>query len=196
MTVEASASTSAVPTEEAPRKAFLRERFKARCVERAQRDRERKIKGRRNVMSEASDEGDDDMMDDEGEEEMINDELFRRLVASGKRKEQHAYCVSYQRDVGSSFDPVLEETAEWEYEVDDPQDSSNPYDLEDEELAAYAEEYDLHLEDLNPDDLFTYSDLDDYPFPEEDMTAAAPSQDSEQEEAADLAQDIDVEMAT
>ena len=47
--------------------------------------------------------------------------LFHRLVASGKRKQQYAYSVSYQRDVGSSFDPVLEEeaeTAEWEEEID------------------------------------------------------------------------------
>lgn len=46
-------------------------------------------------------------------------QLFHRLVASGKRKEQHAYRVSYQRDVGSSFDPVLVEeadAAEWEHE--------------------------------------------------------------------------------
>ncbi|KZT70502.1 hypothetical protein DAEQUDRAFT_725433 [Daedalea quercina L-15889] len=194
--VEASASTSAVPTEEAPRKTFLRERFRARCLERAQRDRERKIKGRRNAMSEASSEGDDEMMgEDEDEEDMINDELFHRLVSSGRRKEHHAYRLSYQLDVGSSFDPVLDEAANWEYDIDDPQDSSNPCDLEDEELAAYAEEYDLHLEDLNPDDVFSYSDIDDYPLPQEDMGIAAPVQNNEIDRTTNLSQDGDVEMA-
>lgn len=73
---ESSSSSVAVPTEEAPRKAFLRERFKARCLERAQKDRERKIRGRRGAMSELSSEGDDEMIDDEeGDEEMINDEV-------------------------------------------------------------------------------------------------------------------------
>ncbi|KAI0719229.1 hypothetical protein C8Q72DRAFT_788826 [Fomitopsis betulina] len=159
-----SSSSVTAPTEEAPRKAFLRERFKARCLERAQKDRERKIRGRRGAISEPSSEGDDEMIDDaEGEEEMINDELFHRLVASGKRKEQHAYRVSYQRDVGSSFDPVLVEeadAAEWEHEdVQEP----TPYDLEEEELAEYAAEYELHLEDINADEFFTYSDIDDSP---------------------------------
>ena len=34
-----------------------------------------------------------------------------------------------------------------------------PDDLDEEELATYAEEYDLHLEDVG-DDLWTLSDLD------------------------------------
>lgn len=38
-----------------------------------------------------------------------------------------------------------------------------PEDLEEEELAAYAEEYDLHLEDIPIDDIFSLSDLEDYP---------------------------------
>ena len=40
-----------------------------------------------------------------------------------------------------------------------------PEDLDDEELAAYAEEYDLHLEDLPLDEIFSYSDLEDYDQP-------------------------------
>lgn len=39
--------------------------------------------------------------------------------------------------------------------------STFPEDLEDEELAAYAEEYELHLEDIHPDQLFSLSDVDD-----------------------------------
>lgn len=38
-----------------------------------------------------------------------------------------------------------------------------PYDLEEEELAEYAAEYELHLEDINADEFFTYSDIDDSP---------------------------------
>ena len=44
-------------------------------MERAQRDRERKIRGRRGAISDASSEGDDEMVDDEDGEEMINDEV-------------------------------------------------------------------------------------------------------------------------
>ena len=38
-----------------------------------------------------------------------------------------------------------------------------PGDLEEEEIAAYAEEYDLHLEDIPVDDIFSLSDLEDFP---------------------------------
>ena len=58
----------------------MRERFRARCMERAQRDRERKIRGRRGAMSEASSEADEEMADDEeGDEEMINDEVSEQI---------------------------------------------------------------------------------------------------------------------
>lgn len=60
-----------------------------------------------------------------------------------------------------------------------------PYDLEEEELAAYAAEYELHLEDLNPDDFFTYSDIDDF---------AASGQDTVEGVATGSAEDDDVEM--
>lgn len=52
---------------EAPQKTFLREKFKARCLERAQKARERAIRGRR--WSDPSSDGFDDAMDCEGEEE-------------------------------------------------------------------------------------------------------------------------------
>ncbi|KAI0938667.1 hypothetical protein AcV5_000294 [Taiwanofungus camphoratus] len=151
-----------VPTEEAPRKAFLRERFRARCIERAQKDRERKIKGKRHASSDASSDGDDLMGEDEDEETIINDELFRRIMTNVKRRQQHQYRLSYAYDVGSSFDPDMEDVNEWEHDLQELQPISTfPEDLEDEELAAYAEEYELHLEDIHPDQLFSLSDVDD-----------------------------------
>ena len=68
--------TSAPPSEEAPRKAFLKERLKARCLERAQKKRERAIaRGSRHLSSDASSDGLEELMDedDEDEENMLND---------------------------------------------------------------------------------------------------------------------------
>ncbi|EED84866.1 predicted protein [Postia placenta Mad-698-R] len=158
--------------EEAPRKTVLRERLRARCLERALRDRERKIAGRRHARSEASSDGDDDIMEDdddddeEDDEAVINDELFRRLIANGRRKQQHQYRLSYAYDVGSSFDPDMEDINEWEQgPLDPPPISTTPEDLDEEELAAYAEEAAL-LEDLWPEDLYSLSDLDAWDLPE------------------------------
>ncbi|KAI0711271.1 hypothetical protein C8Q76DRAFT_622983 [Earliella scabrosa] len=115
-----STQATSAPTEEPPRKAFLRERLQARCLERAQKKRERAIaQGRRHMSSEPSSDGLEDMMDedDEDEENMLNDELFRRIVESAKRKERHGYRLSYACDVGSSFDPDMEDPKEWEDEL-------------------------------------------------------------------------------
>lgn len=60
----ASASTSI----EDPQKAFLREKFKARCFERAARAREKAVKGKR-YASEASSDGFDYAMDDDDDED-------------------------------------------------------------------------------------------------------------------------------
>ncbi|CCM04744.1 uncharacterized protein FIBRA_06934 [Fibroporia radiculosa] len=193
---------AAVPTEEAPRKAFLRERFRARCLERSQKDRERKIKGRRCAQSDTSSDGDDEVMDNEEEddEEFINDELFRRLISSGKRKQQHEYRLSYAFEVGSSFDPDMEDMDEWERHIQpfarfpavahEPI-STIPEDLDEEELAAYAEEYDLHLEDLCPEDVFSLSDVDDITLPDEDMQLRGKGK----ERAIVAMADDDVDMA-
>ncbi|KAI9063550.1 hypothetical protein FKP32DRAFT_1627212 [Trametes sanguinea] len=113
-------SSGALPTEEAPRKAFLRERLKARCIERAVRKRERALaKGSRHLSSGGSSDGVDEMMDedDEDEDSMLNDELFHRIVESAKHKQRHAYRLSYAYDVGSSFDPELEDVHDWEEEL-------------------------------------------------------------------------------
>ncbi|KAI0372034.1 hypothetical protein BV20DRAFT_1120252 [Pilatotrama ljubarskyi] len=165
-------SSGAVPTEEAPRKAFLRERLKARCIERAAQKRERAIhKGSRHMSSEGSSDGVDEMMDEDDEDEdvMLNDELFRRIVESAKRKERHAYRLSYACDVGSSFDPDMEDPQDWESELHASASTSvTPDDLLDEELEAYAAEADLNLDDLPIDAIFSVSDFED-DGPDEDV---------------------------
>ncbi|TCD68753.1 hypothetical protein EIP91_009899 [Steccherinum ochraceum] len=162
----ASSPTSDGSAQEAPRKAILRERFKAKCLERAQKDRARRVSSKRGLSSDASsDEVDADMDDgeEENDDEYLNDELFSRVMQSVNKKQKHQYKVSYQHDVGSSFDPDLEDVVEWEEELKVPQPiNTEPDDLFEEELAAYAEEYEL-LYDLAADDIFGLSDLEDIP---------------------------------
>jgi len=149
-----------IQTEEAPRNTFLRERFRARCIERAQKDREKKIRGKRHMQEPSSDGVDEDMdQDDEDEGALMDDELFRRIITSTNRKQQHSYRLSYSQDVGSSFDPNLEDINQWEADLGASVDI--PDDLDEEELQTYAAEYELHLEDIDPDQLFGVSDSSD-----------------------------------
>ena len=62
-----------------PQKAFLREKFKARCFERAARAREKAIRGRR-YAGETSSDGFDDVMDDDEEED--DDDIMQDEVPS------------------------------------------------------------------------------------------------------------------
>lgn len=73
--------------------------------------------------------------DDEDEEEfMLNDsvrssrfleprsllnavQFYQRIMSSVQHQRQHSYRVSYQQDVGSSFDPDMEDVSEWEHEL-------------------------------------------------------------------------------
>ncbi|KAI0746868.1 hypothetical protein C8Q80DRAFT_802964 [Daedaleopsis nitida] len=162
---EKSATAAAgAPTEEPPRNALLRERLKARCIERAQRKRERAIaRGSRHLSSEPSSDGMEDMMDEDSEDEesMLNDELFRRIVESAKRKERHGYRLSYALEVGSSFDPEIDDTEDWGEELLGNTVSTEPQDLLDEELEAYAAEAELNLDDLPVEDIFSLSDFED-----------------------------------
>lgn len=75
-----SSNDSAPPSEETPRTAVLRERLKARCVERARQDREQRSNRKRAMSSsEPSSDGFDTTMDyedeDEDEDFAINDEV-------------------------------------------------------------------------------------------------------------------------
>lgn len=105
-------------------------------------------------------------------------------MSSTKRKRLHQFRVSYAQDVGSSFDPDLDNITEWEndlrgsypllwvyvtygtdvsclHSAEEPEPSLVPDDLEAEELAAYAQEYELGLDDLSYDEIFGVSDLED-----------------------------------
>jgi len=160
---------------EDPQKQFLRERIKAKCLERAQKARARAVKNRRYTgYSDRSSDGfemDDDEDEEENDDDIMGDELFRRIMAQTNRKMNHNYRLSYALEVGSSFDPNLEDVAEWEHEVqaipERDQDLS-PADLDDEELEAYAEEcarqaaYD-EFADIPEEELFHLSDIDDVP---------------------------------
>ncbi|KAG6815116.1 hypothetical protein H0H93_010898, partial [Arthromyces matolae] len=61
-------SSSSGPPPLDPQKAFLRDRFKARCFERAVKARNKAVKGRRYV-SEPSSDGFDEVMEDDDDEE-------------------------------------------------------------------------------------------------------------------------------
>lgn len=128
------------PTAQDPQKTFLREKFKARCFERAAKAREKAIRGKR-YLSEASSDGFDEAMDEDDEEDddaIMHDEvyscscyfhswpfrtqpllpkLFRRIMISANRKEKHSFRISYSHEVGSSFDPDMEDVDEWEDEL-------------------------------------------------------------------------------
>ena len=132
-------ASALIPVED-PQKAFLREKFKARCFERAVKAREKAIRGKRYAGGSSSD-GFDDIMDDgeeEDDDDIMQDEvpfsflrllslvlpylfqLFRRIMANASSKQRHSYRVSYSHEVGSSFDPDLEDINEWERELNGP----------------------------------------------------------------------------
>ncbi|TFK41785.1 hypothetical protein BDQ12DRAFT_720597 [Crucibulum laeve] len=167
-------------------KIFLREKFKARCFERAAKARAKAVRGRRYMgTSEASSDGFDDAMDEDDEEDdddIMQDELFRRIMANTNRKDKHSYKVSYAQEVGSSFDPDMEDINSWEEELvgsftrlPPPQlhitsssevEDLSPVDLDDEELEAYAEECAKRVVledfvDIPEEDLFSWSDFED-----------------------------------
>lgn len=194
-----------VSTEEPPRKAFLRERFKARCFERAQKDRERKLSGKRMMSQDLSSDGLDALMDCEDEEDddtILNDEFFSRIVASAKKKTRHAFRVSYALEVGSSLDPELDDINQWEHELQDEPELS-PSDLEALELEAYAREAELFeqsqsqnqaeidlLEGIPLDDIFSLSDLEDYEPEENDFTWLQKGKGKQREVVEDVDMDI------
>ncbi|THH01282.1 hypothetical protein EW026_g1375 [Hermanssonia centrifuga] len=180
------------PTEEAPRKTVLRERFKARCFERASEERERRVKGKRK-QSDWSSDGPDDIMDyeqedDEADEEFMNDEFFKRIMSSVNSKRKHQYRLSYAHDVGSSFDPDMEDVGQWEQELqgDNPL-GTLPEEYDEEELAEYAAEQEL-LEGLSVNDIFGLSDMDEpLNFDEDDEVQSHPTHKGE---GVDIEMDI------
>ena len=138
--------SSPTPAQDNPRRAFLREQFKKRCFERAQKARHDQVRNRRTSSSALSSDGfdfDDDAKMEErenqdAEDDVLNDEvwklfpffsftgvhrrralvqLFRRIMASARHKQQHNFRLSYQLEVGSSVDPDMEDISRWENEL-------------------------------------------------------------------------------
>ena len=128
----------ATPPRPDSQKLSLRNRFKARCFERAAKARERAIKGKRYAQHSSDDFTMDYDDEDEGDDEdIMQDEvrvfsvlfggycllklflyqIFRRIMANATRKQHHSYRISYAQEVGSSIDPDLEDVASWEQEL-------------------------------------------------------------------------------
>lgn len=135
-------------------------------------------------------------------------------MASAKRKQQHSYRVSYSHEVGSSFDPDMEDPEEWEHELkgssalrfsfpssaentvliklltEDALEEGPDDEFTEEELAAYAVEREL-LEGLTEEDIFSYSDIDDLSYLDEEEPHDALSKGKQR--ARDNA-DVEMEM--
>ncbi|TEB31956.1 hypothetical protein FA13DRAFT_1732236 [Coprinellus micaceus] len=127
------------PTEENPRTAFLKNKFKkhyfscaTKAREKAVRERRKRVEGMEHLLDVGNESkewrrsakgkgrcSDDEMEsddEDEGDGEAMNDPLFSRFMELMNRKEQHAYRASYAREVGSSFDPDMDDVSRWEEE--------------------------------------------------------------------------------
>ncbi|KAF8882517.1 hypothetical protein CPB84DRAFT_1750888 [Gymnopilus junonius] len=161
-----------------PQKALARDRL-TRYLEKVGKAREKNVCGRRFLGAKMSDDDVFAMDDDEEEddEDIMQDELFRRIMANTNRKQKHAYNISYAIEVGSSFDPDLEDVSTWERELVDAEahatasntamqpeeDILTPDELDEQELQEYAEEYarlapSIASEDVVEDYLFDWSD--------------------------------------
>ncbi|KAK0210212.1 hypothetical protein DFS33DRAFT_269231 [Desarmillaria ectypa] len=153
-------------------KELLRQRFQARCFQRAAEARESAVKRKRHV---GRDDVFDDAMDDDKEEtddEVLKDEFFKRIVEHANRRTRHAYKLSYADEVGSSLDPDLEDLGAWEAELQEAEPQSSPRreeltpeEREIAELQAYADECERQaaladFEDI-PEEFWNDSDIDE-----------------------------------
>ncbi|KAF8526614.1 hypothetical protein BU17DRAFT_82746 [Hysterangium stoloniferum] len=130
--------------DDTPQKQFLRERFKARCLERAKESRARAVRKYRGDSSDVGSdgfdiEGDLAMEEEDGYGDVFDDEIYKRVMLNEIRRSQHAKRVSFERDFGSSIDPDMYEDMET-LELDLTGQSSNvrapspPLDLDDYDL--------------------------------------------------------------
>ncbi|KAJ3854176.1 hypothetical protein EV368DRAFT_80883 [Lentinula lateritia] len=164
-----------------PQKAMLRDRFKQRCLKRAERARAKAHASKRKSSTKSdvfNVDMDDDMEESDGD--LMQDELYQRIMINQAHKQRHAYLRSYYSEVGSSFDPDIEDAAEWEHELHEPELTQSsfqpmnqgmqemvemtPEELEQAELEAYAEECERQaafadFEDIPYEELFNDEDL-------------------------------------
>ncbi|KAJ3729543.1 hypothetical protein C8R42DRAFT_706524 [Lentinula raphanica] len=162
-------------------KAMMRDRFKQRCLERAEKARAKARASKRKSGDIFDDAMEDDV--DESDDDIIQSELYQRIVMNQAHQQRHAYLRSYYAEVGSSFDPDLEDVTTWERElqshantqpnspvgqssVQGVQDTieMTPEELEQAELEAYAEECERQValaefEDIPLDELFDEEEL-------------------------------------
>ncbi|KAG8983353.1 hypothetical protein FRB90_006097 [Tulasnella sp. 427] len=124
----------------------------AKCAARVTKDREKaQEKERRKYASSSSEAGSSDVEmseDDEDEDENrdeADDSLYQRLMADQRRRERHTQMFLFERQVGSSFDPDIEDLAEWE-DNDElpeavPEDLEDYFDDDDDQLLSAYEDY-------------------------------------------------------
>ncbi|KAE9403561.1 hypothetical protein BT96DRAFT_1016950 [Gymnopus androsaceus JB14] len=179
------ARTASAPSVDS-QKALFRDRFKERCLERAEKARAKARASKRRL--DASSDGFDEVMDDDMEEtddDIMQSDLYHRLMLNQAHQQRHAFRRSYYADVGSSFDPDMEDVTVWEQELtafetaqlgrstspDSMMETAaisditeiTPEELEHAELEAYAEECERQaaladFEDIPLDELFTLDD--------------------------------------
>ncbi|KAG8919834.1 hypothetical protein FRC01_001074 [Tulasnella sp. 417] len=143
---------SLAPAPEPPVNGFLRDKIIAKCAARVTKDREKaKEKERQKYASSSSEAGSSDVeMSSDGEDEddtkdEVDDALYMRLMADQNRRERHNQMYLFERQVGSSFDPDIEDLAEWEEEeppqVEALDDLEGYFDDDDDQLLSAYEDY-------------------------------------------------------
>ena len=72
-------------------------------------------------------------------------------MANERRKREHAFRVSFEQNVGSSFDPNMEDVTEWESQLREVEEElAPPEDLFDEDEEYWAELYEEHARNEVP----------------------------------------------
>ncbi|KAK7436052.1 hypothetical protein VKT23_019355 [Stygiomarasmius scandens] len=154
---------------------LLRDKFKYRCLERAEKARKRTVTNRRKSQASSDDIFMEDDMDEETDEQLMSDEFYRRVMTNSNRQDARRRLRTYYDECGSSFDPDLRDVVEWEQELDDSRSSSlkpdapdnsdlTPEEFENAELEAYAQECEIQaaladFEDIPLDQLFANDDV-------------------------------------
>ncbi|THU96209.1 hypothetical protein K435DRAFT_966058 [Dendrothele bispora CBS 962.96] len=167
--------------------ALLRDKFKYKCLERAQKARRRAVNNKRRLQSGSDDVFmEDDMDEEDTDEQLMSNEFYRRVMTNSNRQDARRRLRTYYDECGSSFDPDLEDVGEWEHELDDShpslpssQMSPNNEDLtpeqrDDAELEAYAQEYETQaaladFEDIPLDELLAPDGFSEDDFEEQDV---------------------------
>ena len=63
-------------------------------------------------------------------------QFYARTVQEAERKRQNRYQTSFQRNVGSSFDPTIEDPNEWENGGDADDEPRPPSEFDEDEFDA------------------------------------------------------------